>query len=99
MENKNNVDVLTESVVTYEQFGAVGDAVADDADAIRRAHEYANAHGLKVQGRADARYRIGAVERSSLTIPPCTGRAGCVRFTSSTLHPRLLSRGLRFPRE
>ena len=59
---KKNVNL--DQLVNYEQFGAVGDGVADDAEAIRRAHEYANEHGLKVLARADGKYRIGAVEKS-----------------------------------
>ena len=34
--------------VTYEDFGAVGDGVTDDSDAIVSTHEYANANGLSV---------------------------------------------------
>lgn len=45
--------------VTYEEFGAIGDGVADDLPAICRAHEYANEHGLNVKTRADATYHLG----------------------------------------
>ena len=41
MSNKN--------YVTYEEFGAVGDGVADDFAAIYKAHEYANESGLAVK--------------------------------------------------
>ena len=37
-----------ETFVTYEQFGAVGDGIADDLAAIVKAHAYANANGLPV---------------------------------------------------
>lgn len=47
------------SVVTYEDFGAVGDGVTDDGDAIRAAHEAANECGLPVLGKAGATYYIG----------------------------------------
>ena len=40
MDNKN--------YVTYSDFGAVGDGVHDDFEAIWRAHEYANENGLPV---------------------------------------------------
>ena len=86
MENKKNADVLGESVVTYEQFGAVGDAIADDSDAIRRAHDYANAHGLKVLGRADARYRIGAVESSIVIMTDTDWNGAEVIFDDTTVH-------------
>ena len=49
------------SVVSYEDYGAVGDGVTDDADAIRAAHEAANECGLPVLGRADATYYIGPI--------------------------------------
>jgi len=39
------------SAIRYADFGAKGDGVADDFDAIIAAHEHANAHGLPV--RAD----------------------------------------------
>ncbi len=45
--------------VTYEMFGAAGDGVTDDIDAIAKAHEYANAHCLPVKARDDATYYIG----------------------------------------
>ena len=53
-----------EDVATYEAFGAVGDGVTDDSDAIRNAHEYANSLGVPVKGRAGATYYIGAITNS-----------------------------------
>lgn len=50
--------------VTYEEFGAVGDGIADDLPAICRAHEYANENRLPVQSRPDATYHLG---RQALT--------------------------------
>ena len=50
--------------VTYEDFGAVGDGVTDDSDAIRAAHEAANACGLPVLGRSDATYYIGPITKT-----------------------------------
>ena len=52
------------SVVTYEDYGAVGDGVTDDSDAIRAAHEAANECGLPVLGRSDATYYIGAINKT-----------------------------------
>ena len=49
-ENKN--------YVTYEEFGAVGDGVHEDFEAIWRAHEYANEKGLAVKGKPGATYYI-----------------------------------------
>ena len=51
-------------MVTYEDFGAVGDGVHDDLSAICRAHEHANANGLPVRSKSDATYHLG---RSALT--------------------------------
>ncbi len=45
--------------VTYEEFGAIGDGVADDFDAIEAAHLYANEHGLMVKTKSDATYYVG----------------------------------------
>ena len=52
------------SYVFYEDFGAVGDGVTDDADAIRAAHEAANECGLTVIGRSDATYYIGPITKT-----------------------------------
>jgi len=45
--------------VQYEDFGAVGDGVTDDMEAICAAHDYANSHNLPVKTRPDAEYYIG----------------------------------------
>ncbi len=50
---------LQDEVVTYEAFGAVGDGVHDDLPAICKAHEHANARGLRVRTRAGATYHLG----------------------------------------
>ena len=73
---KSGVNTLAEgykytkrvSVVTYEQFGAVGNGVTDDFLAIKAAHEYANAGGQRVEGRAGANYFIGACFTESIPI-------------------------------
>lgn len=43
--------------IRYEDYGAVGDGIADDADAIVAAHAAANEFGLPVRARDDAVYR------------------------------------------
>lgn len=45
--------------VSYEEFGAVGDGVTDDFDAIEAAHLYANANGISIKAKSDATYYIG----------------------------------------
>ena len=46
-------------VVRYAKFGAVGDGVTDDIEAIVRAHEFANQHRLPVKADEGATYYIG----------------------------------------
>ncbi len=46
--------------INYEDFGAVGDGVADDLPAICAAHEHANALGLAVQTNPSATYHLGS---------------------------------------
>ena len=49
-----------DGLVDYEAFGAIGDGVTDDMQAICEAHEYANEHGLSVRSKSDATYHLGA---------------------------------------
>ena len=49
--------------VHYEDYGAKGDGVADDAAAIRAAHDDANENGLPVEGTPGATYRIGPLDK------------------------------------
>jgi len=44
--------------VTYEQFGAIGDGIADDLAAIVKAHKYANANHLAVKTDPKACYYL-----------------------------------------
>lgn len=62
---------MNENAVYYEDFGAIGDGVADDFYAVRRAHEYANERGLSVHGKRGASYRFGKGSGSD-TIPIMT---------------------------
>ena len=41
------IPLFADEFVTYEQFGAVGDGKTNDMEAIRQAHDYANAQYLK----------------------------------------------------
>ncbi|NMA96109.1 MAG: hypothetical protein GX974_08735, partial [Clostridiales bacterium] len=50
---------ILDTYVQYEDFGAVGDGIKDDMEAICAAHEYANEHKLPVKTKADAEYYIG----------------------------------------
>lgn len=52
-----------EEVVGYRQFGAKGDGVTNDIEALVAAHNYANEHGLPVKADDDCTYYIGATEK------------------------------------
>lgn len=54
------------NVVTYRDFGAVGDGKTDDFNAIVKAHEYANEHNLPVRADDKAEYYIGNVSQSAI---------------------------------
>ena len=49
---------MNKKFVTYEEFGAIGDGIADDFQALRAAHAYANENGLPVYGTTGKKYRI-----------------------------------------
>ncbi|MBR2868786.1 MAG: hypothetical protein IKB88_06965 [Clostridia bacterium] len=51
--------------ITYEYFGAVGDGIADDFDAIIKAHDYANANGMSVFADETATYYIGGANKTA----------------------------------
>ncbi len=50
------------NAVSYSDFGAVGDGVADDFDAIKKAHMHANENGLPVKAESGKKYYIGPRE-------------------------------------
>jgi len=52
--------------VHYREFGARGDGVTDDVDAIAEAHEFANQHGLPVQADVGATYYIGGKSKTAV---------------------------------
>ena len=51
--------------VTYREHGAVGDGVADDFEAIIKAHDTANKANLPVRADAGATYYIGAAKKTA----------------------------------
>ncbi len=55
-----------ETFVTYEQFGAVGDGIADDLPTIVRAHEYANTNRLPVKTAPKACYYLSGKALTAL---------------------------------
>ena len=58
--------VEKEAYVLYSDFGAVGDGVAEDHEAIRDAHRYANEWGIDVWADEGATYYIGAIANPAI---------------------------------
>ncbi len=61
----NNEKTLTRPVC-YADFGAVGDGVENDFEALMNAHDYANEHNLPVVGEAGKSYRITTTEKDGI---------------------------------
>lgn len=66
-------------VVHYREFGARGDGVSDDIDAIARTHEFANEHGLPVKTDEGATYYIGGKDK--MAVIQTDTDFGSARFT------------------
>jgi hypothetical protein len=57
-------ELIKRGYVKYSDFGAKGDGVSDDYNALFAAHEFANAHGLDVFADEGAVYYIHVFEKS-----------------------------------
>lgn len=79
MQDENTRQILSRRVVAYEDFGAVGDGVADDMEAICKAHEFANLHNLPVRTNPSGIYHLG-VKAMTATVGTSTDW-GTARFT------------------
>ncbi len=56
----------SDKIVRYSEYGAVGDGVTDDFDAIVKTHAEANKTGAKVRADAGATYYIGGAKKSAI---------------------------------
>ena len=56
----------TKKILCYEDFGALGDGVTDDFDAIIACHEEANRTGAAVKTKDGAVYYIGGADKSAI---------------------------------
>ena len=94
---KNDVMIATENVkygeqndgkkyVFYEDFGAKGDGLTDDSEAIRAAHSYANSEGLPVLGKPGASYRIGAIQSTIIIQTETNWNGAEVVFDDAKVH-------------
>jgi len=95
--NFDESDNFTKNIrdIYYKDFGAVGDGVADDSEAIRAAHEYANKIGHTVCADPDAVYYIGPMT-SHITIQTDVnwGNAKFI-IDDSKIAPEDAARGVR----
>lgn len=58
--SKENIDrLLAQGFVSYSDFGAKGDGVNDDMNALAATHKFANEHGLMVKADDGVRHYIG----------------------------------------
>ena len=57
---------MNENYLTYEQFGAVGDGIHDDQEAIIACHEEANAQRLPVRAKDGATYYVGGKNKAAV---------------------------------
>ena len=72
------------TVARYADFGAIGDGVANDFAAIKATHDYANEHGLPVEGEAGKTYRLGDNGSEFVEIKTDTLWVGCAFILDDT---------------
>ena len=60
------IDEDVSSFVLYSEFGAVGDGITDDANALFSAHNYANSTGLLVRADENAVYYVSKIQNTAV---------------------------------
>ena len=73
-----------DKTVRYKDFGATGDGVTNDFEAIRRTHEYANSMGYSVAAESGATYYIGTTGGKSAVIKTDTDWSGATFYIDDT---------------
>ena len=63
---QQNEEFTSNKIIYYSEFGAVGDGVTDDFDAIVKTHAEANKAGLKVCADKGAKYYIGGANNTAV---------------------------------
>ncbi|MBK3519666.1 DUF3472 domain-containing protein [Carboxylicivirga marina] len=58
--------LLAKGYISYSDYGAVGDGITNDINAIGATHAFDNKHGLPVKANQDATYYIGRDERTAI---------------------------------
>ena len=66
LPKQQKADFTNNKIIYYSEYGAVGDGVTDDFDAIIKAHAEANKAGLKVCADKGAKYYIGGANKTAL---------------------------------
>lgn len=84
--NSGDPYIPAEGVSTFEEFGAIGDGVADDTDAVEDALIAAGAAGTIITGPSDAVYRL----TRSITVPTGLLTIGKYKFKQSGDHDGLI---------
>lgn len=80
------LDAMENNIVNYKDFGAVGDGVTNDFAAIKKAHEYANEMGYKVEADPDATYYIGRTYGEVIEIRTDTDWCGATFIIDDTTY-------------
>ena len=80
------LDAMETKTVNYMDFGAVGDGVTNDFDAIKKTHEYANEMGYKVEADPDATYYIGRTYGQIIEIKTDTDWCGATFIIDDTVY-------------